>query len=82
MEYKYNVIICGYIYDLSAFYRQGDVAINPVYLGTGIKIKTFEALSYMTRWLLFILIVWLVFIRKITHRRNKRVQCCLYERDE
>lgn len=41
-----NVIICGYIDDMSAFYRQGDVAINPVYLGTGIKIKTFEALSY------------------------------------
>ena len=41
-----NVIICGYIDDLSAFYRQGDVAINPVYQGTGLKIKTFEALSY------------------------------------
>ena len=41
-----NIIICGYIDDLSSFYEQGDVAINPVYQGTGLKIKTFEALSY------------------------------------
>lgn len=27
------------------FYKLGDVAINPVYQGTGIKIKTFEAVS-------------------------------------
>lgn len=41
-----NIIICGYIDDLLAFYEQGDVAINPVYQGTGLKIKTFEAISY------------------------------------
>ena len=28
------------------FYRLGDVVINPVFQGTGLKIKTFEALSY------------------------------------
>ena len=28
------------------FYALGDIAINPVYQGTGLKIKTFEALSY------------------------------------
>ena len=28
------------------FYRLGDIAINPVYQGTGLKIKTFESLSY------------------------------------
>ena len=28
------------------FYAQADVAINPVFQGTGLKIKTFEAISY------------------------------------
>lgn len=28
------------------FYAKADVAINPVYQGTGLKIKTFEAISY------------------------------------
>ena len=36
----------GYVDSLDEFYRLGDVAINPVYQGTGLKIKTFEALSY------------------------------------
>ncbi|MCH5173295.1 MAG: glycosyltransferase [Bacteroidales bacterium] len=36
----------GYVADASSFYAQGDVAINPVYQGTGLKIKTFEAVSY------------------------------------
>lgn len=36
----------GYIDDPNAFYAQADVAINPVYQGTGLKIKTFEAISY------------------------------------
>lgn len=29
-----------------SFYGMGDIAINPIYQGTGLKIKTFEALSY------------------------------------
>lgn len=36
----------GYVDDPAAFYAQADVAINPVYQGTGLKIKTFEAISY------------------------------------
>lgn len=36
----------GYVDDISAFYALGDVAINPVRQGTGLKIKSFEALSY------------------------------------
>lgn len=32
--------------DLYSFYQMGDVAINPCRLGTGLKIKTFEAISY------------------------------------
>lgn len=41
-----NITLCGYIDNLLSFYEQGDVAINPVYQGTGLKIKTFEAISY------------------------------------
>ena len=36
----------GYIDDIEAFYNLGDIAINPVSRGTGLKIKTFESLSY------------------------------------
>lgn len=36
----------GIIDDVDAFYNLGDIAINPVYQGTGLKIKTLEALSY------------------------------------
>lgn len=36
----------GFIENPPDFYAQGDVAINPIYQGTGLKIKTFEALSY------------------------------------
>lgn len=36
----------GYIDDPTAFYAQADVAINPVYQGTGLKIKTFESISF------------------------------------
>lgn len=41
-----NVVLCGYVNDLASFYNKADVAINPVYEGTGLKIKTFEAISY------------------------------------
>lgn len=36
----------GYVETPDAFYAQGDVVINPVYQGTGLKVKTFEAISY------------------------------------
>lgn len=36
----------GYVDDTAAFYARADVAVNPVYQGTGLKIKTFEAVSY------------------------------------
>lgn len=36
----------GYIENVSEFYNQGDVSINPTFQGTGLKIKTFEALSF------------------------------------
>lgn len=41
-----GVKLLGFIDDLSDFYKLGDIAINPVYQGTGLKIKTFEAISY------------------------------------
>ena len=36
----------GYVENPFDFYALGDVAINPVYQGTGLKIKTFEAVAY------------------------------------
>ncbi|MCK9156603.1 MAG: glycosyltransferase family 4 protein [Paludibacteraceae bacterium] len=41
-----NIELQGYIDDVSAFFAQGDVAINPTFEGTGLKIKTFESMSY------------------------------------
>ena len=41
-----NIEFQGFVDNVEKFYLQGDVAINPVYLGTGLKIKTFESLSY------------------------------------
>lgn len=41
-----RVKLLGFVDNLADFYSQGDVAINPVYQGTGLKIKTFEAISY------------------------------------
>lgn len=40
------VILKGCYNTPTDFYKQGDIVINPVYEGTGLKIKTFEALSY------------------------------------
>lgn len=44
----YNEVfdIIGLVDDLDEFYRQIDVAINPMVGGTGLKIKSLEALSY------------------------------------
>lgn len=41
-----NVQLLGYVENEADFYALGDVVINPTYLGTGLKIKTFESLSY------------------------------------
>lgn len=41
-----NVTLLGRVDNLDTFYALGDIVINPVYQGTGLKIKTFEALSY------------------------------------
>ena len=41
-----DVTLCGKVDSLDDFYAMGDIVINPVYQGTGLKIKTFEALSY------------------------------------
>lgn len=35
----------GYVDDPRVFFGMGDVAINPTYQGTGLKIKTFEAIA-------------------------------------
>ena len=36
----------GYVERAEDFYALGDVVINPTYQGTGLKIKTFESVSY------------------------------------
>ena len=41
-----NIILCGVYDNPNTFYQQGDIVINPVFNGSGLKIKTFEALAY------------------------------------
>lgn len=41
-----EIKLIGFVDDFTSFYRQGDIAINPCRFGTGLKIKTFEAVSY------------------------------------
>lgn len=41
-----RIEIQGFVNDPERFYGQGDIVINPTYQGTGLKIKTFEAISY------------------------------------
>lgn len=41
-----SIDLLGYIDDVEQFYSLGNIAINPVYQGTGLKIKTLESLSY------------------------------------
>lgn len=41
-----DIVLLGKIDNLDDFYAMGDIVINPVYQGTGLKIKTFESLSY------------------------------------
>jgi len=45
--YKHcQIKIIGNVSNLSDFYSLGDIVINPVYQGTGLKIKTLEAISF------------------------------------
>ena len=41
-----SVIIRGFFDNPADFYQLGDIVINPIFEGTGLKIKTFEAISY------------------------------------
>lgn len=41
-----HIVKYGYVENLESFYAIGDVCINPVFQGTGLKIKTFESISY------------------------------------
>ena len=41
-----GIRLMGYVKDPMDLYELGDVAINPVYQGTGLKIKTFESISF------------------------------------
>jgi hypothetical protein len=40
-----QIVLLGKFSQIEDFYKQGDIVINPVYQGTGLKVKTFEALS-------------------------------------
>lgn len=40
-----GVELLGFVDDPKDFFAQGDVAINPTFQGTGLKIKTFEAIA-------------------------------------
>lgn len=41
-----NIELVGFVDDPIAFYGSADVVVNPTYQGTGLKIKTFESISY------------------------------------
>lgn len=41
-----NIELYGFVDDIDKFFRMGDIAINPTYQGTGLKIKTFESIAY------------------------------------
>lgn len=41
-----DISLLGFVASLDDFYKEVDLIINPLILGTGLKIKTIEALSY------------------------------------
>ena len=41
-----NVKILGMVDNIVEFYKQGNIVVNPTLKGTGLKIKTIEAISY------------------------------------
>lgn len=40
-----GIVLEGYVEDPISFFKKGDIAINPTYQGTGLKIKTFESMA-------------------------------------
>lgn len=41
-----NIKILGMVENIVEFYKQGNIVVNPTLKGTGLKIKTIEAISY------------------------------------
>ncbi len=41
-----NIDLHGFIEDTNPIYRRADITINPVWIGTGLKIKTVESLNH------------------------------------
>lgn len=41
-----SIVYYGFVDNINDFFCQGDIAINPTYQGTGLKIKTFESVAY------------------------------------
>ena len=46
LKNSHNIELIGYVDDARLFYETADIVINPTYQGTGLKIKTFEGISY------------------------------------
>lgn len=46
MSLPKEVVLEGFVQSPEEFYKKGDIAINPISQGTGLKIKTFEAVSF------------------------------------
>lgn len=46
LEADDSIEICGFVEDLAEFYRSVSCIVNPVYIGSGLKIKSVEALAY------------------------------------
>lgn len=46
VEIPANVQLTGWTDDLESVYKEADIVINPVYFGTGLKIKNIEALCH------------------------------------
>ncbi|MGV3558424.1 glycosyltransferase [Larkinella arboricola] len=45
-EFNNNIELLGRFEDIKEFYNKGDIVINPVFNGSGLKIKSLEAISY------------------------------------
>lgn len=43
---KDSIVLVGHVNNAAEFYQSADVAINPTYEGTGLKIKTFESVAF------------------------------------
>lgn len=41
-----HIDLVGFVENEADFYKLGDVAVNPTFEGTGLKIKTFESIAY------------------------------------